>query len=256
MLHIGPAGSTGWAAGSGRTADRQSAVAAACGSLARTAKVRSAVCFNGCARSSTDRASDYGSEGWGFESLRARPGHKPAARPAAGFLAVLGATRTCQPPNSARLIDSAAARLSPSRCPYTSLVMAMLAWPSTSETTCSGVPVQVPFDRRDPSQAQLIDRAVTGGDGSGYTVAGGAGRLVGPRRQHCPGAPLPFDDDVRIAEGDRSRWISPSVVVDGTPVPAPDRCITISQAAQGLFRWQIGQVPKTSSSFDQRHRIV
>ena len=24
------------------------------------------------ARSSTDRASDYGSEGWGFESLRAR----------------------------------------------------------------------------------------------------------------------------------------------------------------------------------------
>src|SRR6202051_4905059 len=25
------------------------------------------------ARSSTDRASDYGSEGWGFESLRARP---------------------------------------------------------------------------------------------------------------------------------------------------------------------------------------
>ena len=27
---------------------------------------------NICARSSTDRASDYGSEGWGFESLRAR----------------------------------------------------------------------------------------------------------------------------------------------------------------------------------------
>ena len=26
------------------------------------------------ARSSTDRASDYGSEGWGFESLRARQG--------------------------------------------------------------------------------------------------------------------------------------------------------------------------------------
>ena len=25
-----------------------------------------------CARSSTDRASDYGSEGWGFDSLRAR----------------------------------------------------------------------------------------------------------------------------------------------------------------------------------------
>jgi hypothetical protein len=31
-----------------------------------------AVCCSVCARSSTDRASDYGSEGWGFESLRAR----------------------------------------------------------------------------------------------------------------------------------------------------------------------------------------
>src|SRR5439155_3801516 len=29
------------------------------------------------ARSSMDRASDYGSEGWGFESLRARPGQRP-----------------------------------------------------------------------------------------------------------------------------------------------------------------------------------
>jgi hypothetical protein len=90
-------------------------------------------------------AHSYGSEGWGFESLRARPAHRPVARPAAGFLvalgATLGATDTCQPPNSARLIDSAAARLSPSsRCPYTSLVIAMLACPSTSETTCSGVP--------------------------------------------------------------------------------------------------------------------
>src|SRR5215510_12824901 len=45
-----------------------------------------------CARSSTDRASDYGSEGWGFESLRARPAQRPVANPAAGFLAVLGAT--------------------------------------------------------------------------------------------------------------------------------------------------------------------
>src|SRR5215831_14136744 len=31
-------------------------------------------CSGTSARSSTDRASDYGSEGWGFESLRARPG--------------------------------------------------------------------------------------------------------------------------------------------------------------------------------------
>ena len=30
-----------------------------------------------CARSSTDRALDYGSRGWGFESLRARHGDRP-----------------------------------------------------------------------------------------------------------------------------------------------------------------------------------
>ena len=129
----------------GFASSRSTVVRAASRPAAATVRVRSAVCCSDCARSSTDRASDYGSEGWGFESLRARPGHRPVARPAAGFLAASGATpgatRTYQPPNSARLIDSAAARLSPSsRCPYTSLVMAMLAWPSTSETTCSGVP--------------------------------------------------------------------------------------------------------------------
>jgi hypothetical protein len=37
-----------------------------------TTQALDAVCCWGCARSSTDRASDYGSEGWGFESLRAR----------------------------------------------------------------------------------------------------------------------------------------------------------------------------------------
>jgi hypothetical protein len=36
--------------------------------------------FGVCARSSTDRASDYGSEGWEFESLRARNMAGPAAR--------------------------------------------------------------------------------------------------------------------------------------------------------------------------------
>jgi hypothetical protein len=46
---------------------------------ARTGETKAvdAVCFSVCARSSTDRASDYGSEGWGFESLRARPGQRP-----------------------------------------------------------------------------------------------------------------------------------------------------------------------------------
>ena len=38
-----------------------------------------------CARSSMDRASDYGSEGWGFESLRARSG-PPRCDPPAGAL--------------------------------------------------------------------------------------------------------------------------------------------------------------------------
>jgi hypothetical protein len=28
------------------------------------------------------------------------------------------------------------------RCPYTSLVAAMLAWPSTSDTTCRGAPAE------------------------------------------------------------------------------------------------------------------
>jgi len=47
--------------------------------------------------------------------------------------ATLGATGDAEPPNRARLIDSAAARLSPSsRWTYTSLVIAMLACPSTS----------------------------------------------------------------------------------------------------------------------------
>jgi hypothetical protein len=36
----------------------------------------SAIQLNTSARSSTDRASDYGSEGWEFESLRARPAQR------------------------------------------------------------------------------------------------------------------------------------------------------------------------------------
>src|ERR1700730_17455635 len=46
--------------------------------MGRPATVPAALYFLGTsARSSTDRASDYGSEGWGFESLRARPGQRP-----------------------------------------------------------------------------------------------------------------------------------------------------------------------------------
>jgi hypothetical protein len=55
--------------------------------------------------------------------------------------AILGATATGSRPKSAPLIDAATARLSPStRCPYTSLVIMMLACPKISDTTCNGVP--------------------------------------------------------------------------------------------------------------------
>ena len=80
-----------------------------------TSRVLDAVCCSVCARSSTDRASDYGSEGWGFESLRARPAHRPSARLAKGFSvpvgATLGATGARQP-NSARLTDHQPGRAS------------------------------------------------------------------------------------------------------------------------------------------------
>ena len=100
------------------------------------------------ARTDSDRADDlYFStdQKVGGSSPSERAQLTGVARPATGFLvalgATLGATGTRQPPNRARLIDSAAARLSSSsRCPYTSLVTAMLACPSTSEPTCSGVP--------------------------------------------------------------------------------------------------------------------
>jgi hypothetical protein len=56
----------------GAEAKRYHRRARAQGPQARTRSVRSTVNCIVCARSSTDRASDYGSEGWGFESLRAR----------------------------------------------------------------------------------------------------------------------------------------------------------------------------------------
>src|SRR5579872_7218759 len=56
------------------------------GSVARVVSAQVAVCCSDCARSSTDRASDYGSEGWGFESLRARPGQSPFPSPEGALL--------------------------------------------------------------------------------------------------------------------------------------------------------------------------
>src|SRR5262249_12977786 len=47
-------------------------------------------CSGTSARSSTDRASDYGSESWGFESLRARPGHTPLPALWGGLFGALG----------------------------------------------------------------------------------------------------------------------------------------------------------------------
>jgi hypothetical protein len=55
----------------------------------------------------------------------------------------------------------------------------------------SGVSGQVRVDRRNPGQAQLIERAVPGSDGSGHAAVGEAGRLVVPIGQHRHGAQLP-----------------------------------------------------------------
>ena len=62
-----------------------------------------------CARSSTDRASDYGSEGWGFESLRARqPGQRPVASCGGAFsppeaCLVQASARVAPPPGDIRV---------------------------------------------------------------------------------------------------------------------------------------------------------
>ena len=57
------------------------------------------------ARSSMDRASDYGSEGWGFESLRARSG-PPRCDPPVGVLHFekhsFGSAFSCPPPRPPR----------------------------------------------------------------------------------------------------------------------------------------------------------
>src|SRR6266699_4143502 len=57
-----------------------------------------------CARSSTDRASDYGSEGWGFESLRARSSSRrsgPCSIQLAGRFTI-GQRRQCHIPVTRR----------------------------------------------------------------------------------------------------------------------------------------------------------
>jgi hypothetical protein len=88
------------------------------------------------------RVDIYGSEGWGFESLRARKvtgPFRPSARLSAAAWEPTWEPSADETASRVRLIDSAAARFSPStKCPYTSLVIAMLAWPRTSETTCNG----------------------------------------------------------------------------------------------------------------------
>ena len=62
------------------------------------------------ARSSTDRASDYGSEGWGFESLRARPSDQRFHSAGVSEKVPLTATVTATSPDSAAFIRSAASR--------------------------------------------------------------------------------------------------------------------------------------------------
>jgi hypothetical protein len=63
--------------------------------LASAVADSSATQLKTCARSSTDRASDYGSEGWGFESLRARSqlGHGFVGFPACQEVSMLSGPR-------------------------------------------------------------------------------------------------------------------------------------------------------------------
>ena len=77
------------------------------------------------ARSSMDRASDYGSEGWGFESLRARSG-PPRCDPPAGVLhfrkhscgsAFLCSFRDCDGP-SKKVLRVQVLRVQGLRCPW------------------------------------------------------------------------------------------------------------------------------------------
>ncbi len=69
---------------------------------------------DGCARSSTDRASDYGSEGWGFESLRAHNATRPTSW--GGFFVARTSARDAVPRRPAiRAIPVAARRTTPRR---------------------------------------------------------------------------------------------------------------------------------------------
>jgi hypothetical protein len=80
------------------------------------AEVESRTLLDASSRSSTDRASDYGSEGWGFESLRLRTRSKAHSGQGWAFDFGRGShdgSHPGQDPNRARLIDVAAARLSP-----------------------------------------------------------------------------------------------------------------------------------------------
>jgi hypothetical protein len=86
----------------------------------------------------------YGSEGWGFESLRARPGHRPY--PLRGGLSCAGGSHVGSHGGRFRAEQCLArgcgdgSPVPSTRCPYTSLVMVMLACPKISDTTCNSVP--------------------------------------------------------------------------------------------------------------------
>ena len=113
----------------------------------RTVVARGVVdCSGTSARSSTDRASDYGSEGWGFESLRARPGQRPLTASGRGlFWCHWEPCWEPQRPIQVRTVPGSwtrRRRAGPLRpgARKTSLVIVMLACPRISDTTCRGVP--------------------------------------------------------------------------------------------------------------------
>jgi hypothetical protein len=93
------------------------------------------------ARSSTDRASDYGSEGWGFESLRARPAQRPLPIMEGALLItrLLQRGLRCGRYDAGEDVGSLG-ELVADDVRYTRSVIEGSAWPSRAATTCTGTP--------------------------------------------------------------------------------------------------------------------
>jgi hypothetical protein len=99
-----------------------------------------------CARSSTDRASDYGSEGWGFESLRARKRIRRSGLLSGVFTGPQSASRTgfchrfdTRARKMSPMVSPAAARSSGLAWVYVSSLTSSV-WPHQAARICLGTP--------------------------------------------------------------------------------------------------------------------